>query len=50
LHFCKAGASDLQQATPAAKQAMCLHMADADGCKDEDASAAEMQQLFTYDA
>ena len=42
LRFRKAGASDLRQATPAAKQAMGKHMADAAGLKGEDASAAEM--------
>jgi hypothetical protein len=42
LRFRNAGALDLHQATPAAKQAMCRHMVDAAGRKDEDASAAEM--------
>ncbi len=36
-----AGASDLQPP----KQAMCKHMVDGDGCKDEDASAARNQIL-----
>ncbi len=46
LRFRKASASDLHQVTLAAKQAMCLHMADAAGCKGKDAGVAEMQQLF----
>ncbi len=42
LRFRNTGASDLHQATPVAKQAMCKHMVDAAGCKGEDAGAAEM--------
>ncbi len=42
LRFRKASASDLHQATLAMKQAMCLHMVDAAGCKGEDAGAEEM--------
>src|SRR5271170_7413485 len=39
------GASDLQQATPMAKQTMCEHMVDAASCKGEDAGAASSRLL-----
>ena len=40
-----AGASDLQQATPVAKQTMCEHMVDAASCKGEDAGDASSRFL-----
>ena len=47
LGFAKPGASDLQQAKQAPKQAMCKHMVDTGGCKDEDAGAGK-NQIFKF--
>jgi hypothetical protein len=40
--------TDLQQAHPAPKQAMCKHMSDAGGCEDGDASAVKMKKFTAH--